>query len=204
VVAAAETTTVVENELYRITFSNRGGQAVSWILKKYKDDAGKPLDLVNPKAAAKVGYPLSLWTYDAALRNQLAQALYVPSATGTLNAPATLTFTYSNNGLEVKKVFTFDSTYVLHVDVTATDHGSPVTALVAWPSGFGDQETLPDYAASQFDTMQGGKNDRTGGEEDCRGRHTARAFRMGRGERPVLRGDFSSRRLRRRPCWWPA
>ena len=62
VVAASETTTVVENELYRITFSNRGGQAVSWILKKYKDDAGKPLDLVNPKAAAKVGYPLSLWT----------------------------------------------------------------------------------------------------------------------------------------------
>jgi YidC/Oxa1 family membrane protein insertase len=159
VVAAAETTTVVENELYRITFSNRGGQAVSWILKKYKDDAGKPLDLVNPKAAAKVGYPLSLWTYDANQRNQLVQALYVPSATGALNAPATLTFTYSNNGLDVKKVFTFDSTYVVHVDVTATDHGSPVTALVAWPGGFGDQETLPDYAASQFDTMQGGKNE---------------------------------------------
>ncbi|MDT7815783.1 MAG: YidC/Oxa1 family rane protein insertase, partial [Acidobacteriaceae bacterium] len=65
--AAAESTTVVENELYRITFSNRGGQVVSWILKKYKDDAGKPLDLVNPKAAAKAGYPLSLWTYDANL-----------------------------------------------------------------------------------------------------------------------------------------
>jgi YidC/Oxa1 family membrane protein insertase len=161
VVAAVESTTVVENELYKITFSNRGGQAVSWILKKYKDDDGKrPLDLVNPKAAAKVGYPLSLWTYDANLRNQLAQALYVPSATGTLSAPAALTFTYSNNGLEVKKVFTFDSTYVMHVDVTATDHGSPVTALAAWPGGFGDQETLPDYAQSQFDTMQGGKDDR--------------------------------------------
>ncbi len=94
VVAAAETTTVVENELYRITFSNRGGQAVSWILKKYKDDAGKPLDLVNAKAAAKVVYPLSLWTYDANLRNQLVQAMYVPSGTGTLNAPAALTFTF--------------------------------------------------------------------------------------------------------------
>jgi YidC/Oxa1 family membrane protein insertase len=160
VVAAVETTTVVENELYRITFSNRGGQATSWILKKYKDDAGRPLDLVNPKVAAKVGYPLSLWTYDAGMRNQLAQALFVPSATGTLNAPAALTFTYSHNGLEVKKAFTFDSTYVLHVELTATDHGSPVTALVAWPGGFGDQDTLPDYAASQFDTMQNGKDDR--------------------------------------------
>ncbi len=159
VVASNESTTVVENELYRITFSNRGGQAISWILKKYKDDAGKPLDLVNQKAAAKVGYPLSLWTYDANLRSQLAQALYVPSTTGTLNAPGSLIFTYSDNGLEVKKTFTFDSTYVVHVDLTTTDHGNPVTALVSWPSGFGDQETLPDYAASQFDTMQGGKND---------------------------------------------
>jgi YidC/Oxa1 family membrane protein insertase len=159
VVATNESTNVVENELYRITFSNRGGQAVSWILKKYKDDAGKPLDLVNQKAAAKLGYPLSLWTYDANLRTQLAQALYVPSATDTLNAPGSLTFTYSNNGLEVKKTFTFDSTYVVHVDLTTTDHGNPVTALVSWPSGFGDQETLPDYAASQFDTMQGGKNE---------------------------------------------
>ena len=160
VVAAGESTTVVENELYRITFSNRGGQAVSWILKKYKDDAGKPLDLVNQKAAAKLGFPLSLWTYDADLRSRLAQALYVPSATGTLNAPATLTFTYSNGGLEVKKVFTFDSTYVLHVELTASQNGSPVTALVSWPGGFGDQETLPDYAQAQFDTMQGGKDDR--------------------------------------------
>jgi len=159
VVAANESATVVENELYRITFSNRGGQATSWILKKYKDDAGKPLDLVNQKAAAKLGYPLSLWTYDASLRNQLAQALYVASTTGTLNAPGSLTFTYSDNGLEVKKTFTFDSTYVVHVDVTATNHGNPVTALVSWPSGFGDQDTLPDYAASQFDTMQGGKNE---------------------------------------------
>jgi YidC/Oxa1 family membrane protein insertase len=159
VVATNESTTVVENELYRITFSNRGGQAISWILKKYKDDAAKPLDLINQKAAAKLGYPLSLWTYDANLRSQLAQALYVPSATGTLNVPGSLTFTYSNNGLEVNKTFTFDSTYVVHVDLTTTDHGNPVTALVSWPSGFGDQETLPDFAASQFDTMQGGKNE---------------------------------------------
>src|SRR5882762_6387613 len=45
--AASESTTVVENELYRITFSNRGAQVTSWILKKYKDDDGKPFELVN-------------------------------------------------------------------------------------------------------------------------------------------------------------
>ena len=58
VVAAAESTTVVENELYKVTFSNRGAQAVSWILKKYKDDDGKhPLDLVNPKAGGQGRLP---------------------------------------------------------------------------------------------------------------------------------------------------
>src|ERR1700737_3337989 len=60
--AASEAETVVENDLYRITFSNRGGQVKSWVLKKYDDDTGKPLDLVNSAASAKYGYPLSLWT----------------------------------------------------------------------------------------------------------------------------------------------
>src|SRR5579875_2049642 len=44
--APAESTTVVENSDYRITFSNRGGEVRSWILKKYRDNNGQPLDLV--------------------------------------------------------------------------------------------------------------------------------------------------------------
>ncbi len=157
VTAATESTTVVENDLYRITFSNRGANAVSWILKKYKDDEGRPLDLVNHPAAAKFGYPLSLWTSDPGVRSELAQALFVPSATGVLNAPGKLTFDYSHDGLTVKKIFTFDSSYVLHAEVTATRQGSPLTALLAWPAGFGDQETRPDYAQVQLDSMQNGK-----------------------------------------------
>src|ERR1700686_5275035 len=53
--AASETETVIENDLYRITFTNRGAQVKSWILKKFDDDQGRPLDLVNPKAAPKYG-----------------------------------------------------------------------------------------------------------------------------------------------------
>ena len=61
----AKTETVIENDLYRITFTNRGAQVKSWILKKFDNDAQNgPLDLVNPAAAEKYGYPLSLWTYD--------------------------------------------------------------------------------------------------------------------------------------------
>ncbi len=108
---------MVENELYKIEFTNRGAQVKSWILKQYKDSDGKPLNLVHTQAAEKFGYPLSLHTYDAATNTALASALYVPSATGSLMAPAKLTFQYSGDGLEVTKTFSFDETYVLHADI---------------------------------------------------------------------------------------
>ncbi len=160
VAAANESMTTVENELYRITFSNRGGQVTSWILKKYTNFAGKPLDLVSPAAAKKFGYPLSVYTYDANLRQQLAQALYVPSATGNLVSPTQLTFEYSAGGLEVRKVFHFDNSYVLKADVTVTQNGAPVEALLAWPSGFGDQREARDYSTDQkIDRSSSGKAD---------------------------------------------
>src|SRR5947209_6412199 len=58
-----ERTIVVENDLYRVEFSNRGAVVKSWKLKKYLDDA-KPrqvLDLVHPEAATQTeGWPLAL------------------------------------------------------------------------------------------------------------------------------------------------
>ena len=92
VAAAAETETTVENELYRIVFTNRGAQVKHWILKKYFDTGGKPLDLVQPQLAQQFGLPLSLFTYETDLTSQLNQALYQSSTTGTLLAPASLTF----------------------------------------------------------------------------------------------------------------
>ena len=95
--AAAEAETVIENDLYRITFTNRGAQVKSWILKKYLDDHGKPLELVSG-AAEKYGYPLSLWTYDEALRNKINSALYVASGSGNLTAPAQVSFRVRGSG----------------------------------------------------------------------------------------------------------
>ncbi|MGC8548205.1 MAG: membrane protein insertase YidC [Acidobacteriaceae bacterium] len=156
--AASETTTVVESPLYRVTFSNKGGVVTSWVLKKYTNDAQtKPLDLVNQAAAKQFGYPLSLYTYDKQLTPQLNSVLYKPSATGTLQAPATVSFVYSVGGLTVRKSFHFENSYVLKTDVTVTENGKPVTALLAWPAGFGDQETLPQYASAQIDMETGAK-----------------------------------------------
>ena len=159
VVAAAQTSTTVENELYKISFSNRGGQVTSWILKKYKDNAGQPLDLVHQGAAQLFGYPLSLYTYDDSLTNQLSSALYVASASGTLQAPATLTFKYAQGNLSVTKTFTFSNTYVIHADTEVLRDGAPIRALLSWPAGLGDAETATTYAGAQIDTDASGKTE---------------------------------------------
>src|ERR1700747_2338804 len=75
--ATSESETVIENNVYRIVFTNRGGRGKSWMLEKYNGDKGGPLELVNTAAAEKYGYPLTLWTYDETLRNKLNSVLYV-------------------------------------------------------------------------------------------------------------------------------
>jgi YidC/Oxa1 family membrane protein insertase len=159
VAAQAESTTVVENELYKITFSNHGGQVTSWILKQFKDSDGNPLNLVHGQAAAKFGYPLSLYTYDQGLTATLQQALYVPSATGSITAPGSLTYKYSDGSLEVTKTFSFDETYVIHADVQVLRNGSPIRALVAWPGGFGDQNNAQTYSSAQVDFSREAKDE---------------------------------------------
>ena len=50
----------LDTDLYSIDFSNRGAVVHSWVLKKYVDSNKKPLEVLNPKAAAEAGYPFSL------------------------------------------------------------------------------------------------------------------------------------------------
>ena len=167
IVATSETETTVENELYKIVFTNRGAQVKSWILKSYKDTTGKPLDMVQPQTAARFGLPLSFYTYEPALTAQLNQVLYQASATGTLLAPNSLTFHYAAYGLDVVKTLHFDSSYVISIDTEVKRNGSPVRALVQWPAGLGDMEEFrPGKAptgsiltASQFAWLIDGKSD---------------------------------------------
>ena len=55
----------------------------------------------------KFGLPLSLYTYDENLRDQINSALYVGSASGTITAPGELTFEYSQGDITVRKTFQF-------------------------------------------------------------------------------------------------
>ena len=156
VVAGSEVETVVENGLYRIVFTNKGAQVKSWVLKKYKNDQGQPLDLVN-SAAAQNGLPLSLYTYDDKLSQQVNSALYVPSAQAAINAPTELTYEYRDGGVTVRKNFRFDDTYVVNVEVDVTQNDKSVEAYPAWPAGFGDQVAGPSYAAARVEYESEGK-----------------------------------------------
>ncbi len=154
--ATGEQTTIVENELYKITFSNKGAQATSWILKKFKDENGQPLDMVNADNAKKFGYPLGLYTYDASLRDKLKGAMFVASATGHVAAPNEITFTYASGGIAATKTFKFDQSYVIHASSQVTVNGAAVTSLLTWPGSLGDEVTPALYAGGQIDYIHSG------------------------------------------------
>src|SRR5258706_5935556 len=148
--ASDESETVIENDLYRIVFTNRGGQVKSWILKNYKAHPdGNPLELVNHVAAEKCGYPLSLWLYDENLRNKVNSALYVATSTNS-RAPAEVTFDYSDGDIAVHKTYKFDHSYVVEVATSVESKGVSITAFPMWPASFGDQTKGADFASSQI------------------------------------------------------
>jgi YidC/Oxa1 family membrane protein insertase len=154
--ASAEAETVVENDLFKIVFTNRGAQAKQWILKKYKNEKGEPLDLANP-VTANLGIPLGLYTYDGALDNKINSALYVASSTGHLDAPGKLTFEYFDGTVSVHKTLRFDDSYVVWLETAVTVDGRPIQAFPMWPAGFGDQGTGPSFAAARIDYYAGDK-----------------------------------------------
>lgn len=134
---------VVENDLYRITFSTQGAVVKSWVLKKYQDREDKPLNVVNTRACAQLGYPMSLDMKDAALAGRLNSAVYVAQPSeSVLQAPQELTFTYSDGKTRVEKQFSFGTGYQVKVKVSVFDGKQYLPVAVKWPGGAGDQSLL--------------------------------------------------------------
>ena len=157
-----ERTIVVENDLYRVEFSNRGAVVKSWRLKKYMDDS-KPqrvLDVVHPDAAQQTGgWPFALVLDDEEIQSAANSGLYqISSPASTLQAPADAEFSWSDGHLEVTKHFHFDHTYVVHVETSVKMDGAPVAAGLGWLGGFGDLTVLnpaPIDTVSVFYTENG-------------------------------------------------
>jgi YidC/Oxa1 family membrane protein insertase len=84
----------------------------------------------------------------------------VASSSGTLEAPAKITFEYADGDVAVRKSFDFNHTYVVHVETSVVSKGSQVAAYPAWPAGFGDQSTLSSYSASQIEHQYNNNTER--------------------------------------------
>jgi YidC/Oxa1 family membrane protein insertase len=136
-------TIVVENDLYRVTFSTQGAVAKSWLLKKYQDEKGQSLDVVNGAACEQLGFPMSLSLADQGLQQKVNEAVYVANpASASLAPPVKLDFTYSDGKIRVQKQFSFGPGFEVRAEVGVFDGQHYLPVEVTWPGGFGDH-TLP-------------------------------------------------------------
>jgi YidC/Oxa1 family membrane protein insertase len=131
---------VIDTNLYHVVFSNQGAVITSWTLKKYNDANGKPLELINPTAAAKTGNPFAFFFRDKKPSVDVNQALYVAKPAGD---GLSIAFEFSDGSVFARKVFEFQkNSYLSSVSSEVTQNGAPVLALMQWRGGFGDLAAL--------------------------------------------------------------
>lgn len=136
VTAQKEETFVIDTDVYKIVFSNHGAVIQQWILKKYTDDTGKPLELVNTAAEAKAGSPFELDFEQKKPPVDLNTALF---AAKPADDGLGITYEYSDGALTARKTFRFQkSRYITQISTEVRLHGVPVPHLIAWRGGFGD------------------------------------------------------------------
>lgn len=142
--AEKEETFVVETDLYRVVLSNRGATVRSWVLKKYNDGAGRPLELVNAAGAVNAGYPLSVIFKNRNPAVDLNDALYVAKLS---DGGLVLDFEFSDGHVFSRKSFRFrKARYLCDVSSEVVQNGSTLPHVLAWRGGFGDR-TVPNHAA---------------------------------------------------------
>jgi YidC/Oxa1 family membrane protein insertase len=148
--ASEEKFITVESTLYSVQLSNHGGVVRSWKLKKYFNDQQppQPLDLVNQDSSQQVGWPFSVMLADQDLEKRANSGLYQinldrsppgPVDAGTLEAPVTITFHWSDGHLDVTKKLNFAQDYQVSAEQSVTLDGKPIPSAIAWRGGFGDR-----------------------------------------------------------------
>jgi len=135
--AASEVTTDIDTELYHVVFTNKGATVKSWVLKQYRDDAGKPLQLIN--TAADVPPPFSI---EAANGQKLSidpnAVLYRSKISAGGNR---IDYDYSDGQTSIHKSFEFaKSSYLANIKSQVLAGNTPVPHFLVWRGGFGDQK----------------------------------------------------------------
>ena len=137
IAAQKEETLVIETDLYKVVFSNRGAVVREWTLKKYTDSDGKPLELVNTVAAAKAGYPFQFVFEQKKPAADLNNVLFNAKPTGD---GLGVSYEYADGALTARKTFRFQKReYLTDVSSEVRENGAGLPHLLAWRGGFGDQ-----------------------------------------------------------------
>ena len=113
----------------------------SWILKKYLDQAGKPLELVNAASYSKVPPPFSLVAQGRQAADALNYGLYVakPGADGL---GIEYEFSDGKNYAKKRSSFRTRASYLSQITTEVTMNGVPTDHLIQWRGGFGDATVL--------------------------------------------------------------
>jgi YidC/Oxa1 family membrane protein insertase len=135
---------VVETNVLRGVFSNRGAVIQGWTLLRYDDDrTGRPIDLVPDGLDASVPRPFSLRLPDADQTARLNDAFFRADAAGTIDGrerPVTITFEYEDeSGLVARKAFTLQpDSYIVAFSLDVSAGGQALNPVVQWGPGLGD------------------------------------------------------------------
>ncbi|MCX6593421.1 MAG: membrane protein insertase YidC [Acidobacteria bacterium] len=141
--AVKEEVSVIESDLFKIEVTNRGALVKSWVLKKYKDSNGKPLDLVSVAGVKKNGYPFSMMIKGREGWAPVNDALFVATA-----VDGGYEFAYSDGRMSAKKSIRLKKgSYILQVASELFEGSVAVPHLLAWRGGFGDASVINAAAA---------------------------------------------------------
>jgi YidC/Oxa1 family membrane protein insertase len=128
---------VVETDLVRAVFTNRGGRLLHWQLKAYRDDAGVPIDVIPASIPPEMPRPFSLRVDDPTLTARLNDTLYRVSGPDA----GSVTFTMETaEGLSVRKVFVLSpDTFVVSFTADVRQNGQAINPTVQWGPGMTDE-----------------------------------------------------------------
>jgi len=134
--AADEQTVTVDNSYFTAVFTNRGAGLTSFVLKKYKDDAKKPMDLVSHSAKESSFYPFYFFSEKDDFSKILNKALFHYQGETTVRMSGRelkeVVFEFADlaQNLKATKKFVFSAdSYVIRLDFQVSRNGQVIDAL---------------------------------------------------------------------------
>ena len=158
IVAESEEEILVDNGVFHVVLTNRGGRALTWTLADYTRSDGALLQLF-PQFEEGSDYPLSIDLDDAALTNELNNALYRVErerlAGDGSGGGERIKFTWADGrGIVVEKTFEFyQDNYLVDAWLDVFDRGRRLPARLTLGPGFAAQEPSSSHSNYYYESQ---------------------------------------------------